>query len=123
VRKYGKGRVFYSALGHQIDTYWNPTVLRHFLAGIQFALGDLAANATPKAPRAVPSSPTGSGPARPNRNETPHPRATDAPSRGIKFPISLSVHAMRLVPFRVDGRWLPAVTFGTWGVLRQSGIS
>ncbi len=50
VRKHGKGRVFYSALGHQIDTYWNPTILAHFLAGIQFALGDLTANATPKSP-------------------------------------------------------------------------
>ena len=64
VRKYGKGRVFYSALGHQIDTYWNPTILRHFLAGIQFALGDLTANATPKSPTTAPSSPAGSDPAR-----------------------------------------------------------
>jgi len=54
VRKYGKGRVFYSALGHQIDTYWNPTILTHFLAGIQFALGDLTANATPKSPTTAP---------------------------------------------------------------------
>jgi hypothetical protein len=47
VRKYGKGRVFYSEFGHQIDSYWNPAILRHFLAGIQFALGDLPANTTP----------------------------------------------------------------------------
>jgi len=47
VRKYGEGRVFYSEFGHQIDTYWNPTILRHFLAGIQFALGDLPADTTP----------------------------------------------------------------------------
>jgi len=64
VREYGKGRVFYSALGHQIDTYWNPTILTHFLAGIQFALGDLPANATPKSPTTKPSSPTDSAPAR-----------------------------------------------------------
>ena len=40
-RTYGKGRVFYSALGHQKDVYWRPYVLQHYLAGIQFALGDL----------------------------------------------------------------------------------
>ena len=55
VRKYGKGRVFYSALGHQNDAYWNPTILTHFLAGIQFALGDLTANATPKSPTTAPA--------------------------------------------------------------------
>jgi HEAT repeat protein/type 1 glutamine amidotransferase len=46
VRNYGKGRVFYSCLGHNPDIYWNPAILEHFLAGIQFALGDLAADAT-----------------------------------------------------------------------------
>jgi type 1 glutamine amidotransferase len=49
VREYGQGRVFYSTLGHVAQTYWNPTVLRHFLAGIQFALGDLKADAKPVA--------------------------------------------------------------------------
>ena len=54
VRKYGKGRVFYSALGHQNDAYWNPTILAHFLAGIQFAIGDLTANAASKSPTTAP---------------------------------------------------------------------
>jgi len=49
VRLYGKGRVFYTALGHQKDVYWRPAVLKHYLAGIQFALGDLPADATPGA--------------------------------------------------------------------------
>jgi hypothetical protein len=49
VREYGKGRVFYCALGHAAPTYWNPAVLRHFLAGVQYALGDLKADATPSA--------------------------------------------------------------------------
>lgn len=47
VRAYGKGRVFYSTLGHFLETYWNPLALRHFLAGIQFALGDLEGDTTP----------------------------------------------------------------------------
>ena len=48
VKPYGKGRVFYCALGHAPETYWNPAMLRHFLDGIQFALGDLPADAAPK---------------------------------------------------------------------------
>ncbi|MFH1924643.1 MAG: ThuA domain-containing protein [Planctomycetota bacterium] len=48
VRQYGKGRVFYCSLGHAASSYHNPHVLRHYLAGIQFALGDLEADATPR---------------------------------------------------------------------------
>ncbi|HEX8236821.1 MAG TPA: ThuA domain-containing protein [Abditibacteriaceae bacterium] len=43
IKPYGQGRVFYSSLGHREDIYWNPQVLRHYLAGIQFAMGDLKA--------------------------------------------------------------------------------
>ena len=49
VRSYGKGRVFYCSLGHRNEITWNPTVLRHYLAGIQFALGDLPAPTAPSA--------------------------------------------------------------------------
>ena len=49
VHSYGKGRVFYCALGHNADVFWDPRMLQHFLAGIQFALGDLDANAKPTA--------------------------------------------------------------------------
>jgi len=41
VRAYGKGRVFYTTLGHDAATYWNPVFLQHLLAGVQFAIGDL----------------------------------------------------------------------------------
>jgi type 1 glutamine amidotransferase len=47
VRNHEKGRVFYSSLGHREEIYWNPTMLRFYLDGIQFAMGDLAADATP----------------------------------------------------------------------------
>jgi type 1 glutamine amidotransferase len=47
VRPYGKGRVFYCSLGHVAATYYSPLVLRHYLAGIQFAIGDLKADAGP----------------------------------------------------------------------------
>lgn len=39
-RRWGDGRVFYCSLGHNHDMYWHPKVLRHYLAGIQWALGD-----------------------------------------------------------------------------------
>lgn len=41
LRTYGKGRVFYTTLGHDSATYWNPVFLQHLLAGVQFAIGDL----------------------------------------------------------------------------------
>jgi hypothetical protein len=47
VKNFGRGRVFYCSLGHREDIYWNPQVLRHYLAGIQFAMGDLKADTTP----------------------------------------------------------------------------
>ena len=39
-RHWDKGRVFYCSLGHNHEIYWNPKVIRHYLAGIQWALGD-----------------------------------------------------------------------------------
>ncbi len=47
VRTYGLGRVFYCSFGHREEIFWNPALLRHYLAGIQFALDDLPADATP----------------------------------------------------------------------------
>ncbi len=47
IKTHGQGRVFYCSLGHREDVYWNPAVLRHYLAGIQYALGDLRADTTP----------------------------------------------------------------------------
>ncbi|MDH3584926.1 MAG: DUF1080 domain-containing protein [Phycisphaerae bacterium] len=49
VRSEGKGRVFYSSLGHREEIYWNPTIMQFYLDGIQFALGDLDADTTPSA--------------------------------------------------------------------------
>ncbi len=46
---HGKGKTFYCSLGHNDEIYWNPVVVQHYLAGIQYALGELPADATPKA--------------------------------------------------------------------------
>ncbi len=47
IRTAGKGRVFYTNFGHREDTYANPMIVKHLLDGIQYALGDLPADATP----------------------------------------------------------------------------
>jgi len=49
VKTYGKGRVFYCALGHQHELFWNPVVVQHYLDGMQFVLGDLDGDTTPSA--------------------------------------------------------------------------
>jgi type 1 glutamine amidotransferase len=49
VRNYGKGRVFYCALGHDHEIFWNPVILQHYLDGIQFAIGDLKADSSARA--------------------------------------------------------------------------
>ena len=52
VRAYGKGRVFYTSIGHMPETFWTPELVGHILAGTQFALGDLSADVTPNPPGA-----------------------------------------------------------------------
>jgi type 1 glutamine amidotransferase len=65
IRSEGKGRVFYTSLGHNPEIYRTPELLQHYLDGIQFALGDLTADVTPSAdlkpsptPAPAPASPT-----------------------------------------------------------------
>ncbi|MBI4876847.1 MAG: ThuA domain-containing protein [Acidobacteria bacterium] len=48
IRAEGQGRVYYSALGHNPHLFWNAALLEHFLAGLQYALGDLKADARPR---------------------------------------------------------------------------
>lgn len=60
IREYGQGRVFYSAIGHRTEIWWNPKVLSFYLDGIQFATGDLPADATPSAKvQEAPAGPSG----------------------------------------------------------------
>ena len=48
VKSYGKGRLFYCSLGHNNHLTWDPVLLQHYLAGIQFALGDFPVDTKPK---------------------------------------------------------------------------
>ncbi len=50
IKDWGKGRVFYCSFGHNHAIFMNPTLLEHYLRGIQFAMGDFK----------VPTKPTGS---------------------------------------------------------------
>lgn len=47
IRSYGKGRIFYTTLGHRPTLFENPITAGFVLAGIQFVLGDLDAATTP----------------------------------------------------------------------------
>lgn len=47
IRREGKGRMFYEALGHSEHVYAMTPVMLHVLAGIQYTLGDLQANDAP----------------------------------------------------------------------------
>jgi type 1 glutamine amidotransferase len=40
VRREGEGRVFYCSMGHNNHIFWDSRILQHYLAGIQYALGD-----------------------------------------------------------------------------------
>ena len=47
VKKYGRGRVYYSSFGDNPQINWDTRILTHYLSGIQYALGDLKAPDTP----------------------------------------------------------------------------
>jgi type 1 glutamine amidotransferase len=47
VRGYGQGRVFYCTIAHNPEVFWDPTMLKFYLAATQFVLGDLPAATAP----------------------------------------------------------------------------
>ena len=49
IKNYGQGRIFYCALGHEKQIFWDPVLLQHFMDGVQFVLGDLECDSTPSA--------------------------------------------------------------------------
>jgi type 1 glutamine amidotransferase len=48
IKRFGQGRVFYCDFGHLGEPFQNPAVLQYYLDGIQYALGDLEVDDTPK---------------------------------------------------------------------------
>ena len=53
-KEYGKGKVFYTSLGHREDVWENQRYQRHVLGGIRWALGLEAGDSSPKAKEATP---------------------------------------------------------------------
>ncbi len=48
IKNVGKGRLFYCSLGHNGTVFEEPAIVQYYLDGIQWALGDTEADATPK---------------------------------------------------------------------------
>ncbi|MCX7885901.1 MAG: ThuA domain-containing protein [Verrucomicrobiae bacterium] len=48
IKKEGNGRVFYCSLGHAANVFQEAAIVRFYLDGIQYALGDLPADDSPK---------------------------------------------------------------------------
>lgn len=53
-RMHGKGRVFYTSMGHREDVWTNPKFQAIFLGGIAWAAGNVEANVTPNLGSAAP---------------------------------------------------------------------
>lgn len=48
IKTHGQGRVFYCSLGHAANVFQDAPVLRFYLDGLQYAAGDLEADARPR---------------------------------------------------------------------------
>jgi hypothetical protein len=48
VREYGKGRVFYTALGHREEVWANPLFMKHVHGGLRYAMGLDKGDASPR---------------------------------------------------------------------------
>jgi type 1 glutamine amidotransferase len=51
IKEYGKGRTYFTPLGHTVEFYTDRRWTGHLLAAIQYILGDLPADASPRAGR------------------------------------------------------------------------
>lgn len=54
-KDYGKGRVFYTSLGHRVDVWQNPTYQAHVLGGVLWALKEAKGSAKLPKPDAKPA--------------------------------------------------------------------
>jgi uncharacterized protein len=55
-RMQGKGRVFYTSMGHREDMWTNPKVQQVLLGGIAWALGNVKADVTPNIAQVTPKA-------------------------------------------------------------------
>ena len=54
IRQHGKGRVFFTSMGHREDVWTNPIFQDLLTGGIRYALGEVKADATPNLEKAAP---------------------------------------------------------------------
>jgi hypothetical protein len=55
-RMHGKGRVFYTSMGHREDVWTNPIFQQIVLGGIAWALGNVEADVTPNIATVTPKA-------------------------------------------------------------------
>lgn len=55
-RKYGKGRVFYTSMGHREDVWTNPVFQSVLMGGVNWAVGNVKADVTPNLDKAAPDA-------------------------------------------------------------------
>ena len=67
IRTYGKGRTYFTPLGHTSAFYTDQRWTQHLLAAIQYILGDLDADSTPSSKMKATASPEESRPLRRSR--------------------------------------------------------
>jgi type 1 glutamine amidotransferase len=56
IRNYGKGRVFYTSMGHREDVWTSPQFQSLIVGGISWAVGDVEANTTPNIQSVTPEA-------------------------------------------------------------------
>ncbi len=145
LREWGEGRVFYCSLGHNNPIFWRPAILQHYLDGIQYAMGDLEADATsrqtrPRAPRrasrrAGPRAPPSRSKASGRAASRTARRATSSPSRptrsragrtavatSARAPTS-STPRRRRGRSTPPGRRAPTRAMTSWASARSTGTS
>ena len=55
-KAYGKGRVFYTSMGHREDVWTNPLFQNLLVGGIKFACGDVPGDTTPNVEKVTPEA-------------------------------------------------------------------
>jgi type 1 glutamine amidotransferase len=55
-RMHGKGRVFYTSMGHREDVWTNPLFQSILLGGISWAVGNVRADVSPNIEKATPQA-------------------------------------------------------------------
>jgi type 1 glutamine amidotransferase len=56
IRNYGKGRVFYTSMGHREDVWTRPEFQSLVVGGITWAVGDARADTTPNIRKVTPKA-------------------------------------------------------------------